>query len=385
MKKIFLLLIISILCIGSNANDGVFTTNGSQLVPIEETDIQLKKEVLSISLLDNGKAEVDVQYTLFNPGKEKTLCVGFESETGYNIDVRYDGVNPSISKFNVVMNGKKLSYKNAMTKRYSVNKGEGLHIEHVNSKMLSNDMEDYDFLSDYSYTYYFDATFVPGTNTIHHTYIYDMSYSVCASYELAYSLTPAKRWAGGAIGDFTLIIKAENTVKHFLMDEEPFGGAPQMVVTSGMGKYRGNTFVTPPDDENDPESGSSFTEICIRNGAIEYNCKNFQPKGELNLFCDPCKVLYEDNKYDEGECLGYFYDSRTYSPDYLYTGDLDEKPALFKDILRNLPFAVRGYVFKRKDLNEYFSKQWWYMPDPNYNADVKSLSKNERERLAKFK
>lgn len=382
MKRI-LFLLISLLALSVYANDGVFTTNGSQLVPIEETDIQLKKEVLTISLLDNGKAEIDVQYTLYNPGQAKTLCVGFESETGYNIDVRYDGVNPSISKFNVVMNGKKLPYKNAMTKRYSVNKGEGLHIERVNSKMVPKDEEDYLFLSDYSYTYYFDATFVPGTNTIHHTYIYDMSYSVCASYELAYSLTPAKRWAGGSIGDFTLIIKAENTVKHFLMDEAAFGGAPRMTVTSGMGKYRGNTFVTPPDDD-DPESGSSYTEICIRNGAIEYHSANFKPMGELFLFCDPCKVAYND-EYEMKDALGYFYDPRVYSIDYMSTLEEDEKPAIYKDVMRNLPFAARGYVFKRQDLRNYFSKQWWYMPDPNYKADVKSLTKQERERIEAYK
>ena len=382
MKRI-LFLLISLLALSVYANDGVFTTNGSQLVPIEETDIQLKKEVLTISLLDNGKAEIDVQYTLYNPGQAKTLCVGFESETGYNIDVRYDGVNPSISKFNVVMNGKKLPYKNAMTKRYSVNKGEGLHIERVNSKMVPKDEEDYLFLSDYSYTYYFDATFVPGTNTIHHTYIYDMSYSVCASYELVYSLTPAKRWAGGSIGDFTLIIKAENTVKHFLMDEAAFGGAPRMTVTSGMGKYRGNTFVTPPDDD-DPESGSSYTEICIRNGAIEYHSANFKPEDELFLVCDPCKVSY-DEKFEMKDNLGYFYDPRVYSIDYMSTIEEDEKPAIYKDVMRNLPFAARGYVFKRQDLRNYFSKQWWYMPDPNYKADVKSLTKQERERIEAYK
>ena len=50
MKKTFLFLLISLLALGVSANDGVFTTNGSQLVPIEETDIQLKKEVQQVIL-----------------------------------------------------------------------------------------------------------------------------------------------------------------------------------------------------------------------------------------------------------------------------------------------------------------------------------------------
>ena len=272
-----------------------------------------------------------------------------------------------------------------MTKRFSVNNGEGIHAEHINPDMVTEEMEEYELVQNYSYTYYFDATFKPGINTIHHTYLYDMSYSVCASYELAYSLTPAKRWAGGAIGDFTLILKAENTVKHFIMNEKPFGGAPKMEVTSGMGKYRGNTFVKAPEDKDDPESGRSFTEICIRNGAIEYHSTNFKPKDELYLVCDPCMVL-SDNDYNYmGQNLGYFYDPRMFSPEYLYTLDEKKKPALYNDIMRNLPFAARGYVFKRKDLRDYFSKQWWYMPDPNYKPNVKALTENERNIIAAHK
>ena len=45
------------------ANDGVFFVNGNQLVPVQETDIALTKEVLTISLCDDGYATVDVQCT----------------------------------------------------------------------------------------------------------------------------------------------------------------------------------------------------------------------------------------------------------------------------------------------------------------------------------
>jgi hypothetical protein len=42
--------------------------------------------------------------------------------------------------------------------------------------------------------------------------------------------------------------------------------------------------------------------------------------------------------------------------------DLKGKTAAELDIMRNEPYARRGYIFKRKDLLNYFSKQSWYKP-----------------------
>ena len=49
-------------------NDGVLYVNGNHLVPIQETDIALTKEVLTITLCDDGYAKVDVHYLLTNNG-----------------------------------------------------------------------------------------------------------------------------------------------------------------------------------------------------------------------------------------------------------------------------------------------------------------------------
>ncbi len=48
-------------------------------MPIQETDIALTSEVLTISLGDDGYATVDVQYVLTNRGQEKTVTMGFEA------------------------------------------------------------------------------------------------------------------------------------------------------------------------------------------------------------------------------------------------------------------------------------------------------------------
>lgn len=48
-------------------------------------------------------------------------------------------------------------------------------------------------------------------------------------------------------------------------------------------------------------------------------------------------------------------------------------------LLRNEIYARRGRIYKTKDLNDYFSEQPWYKPDPNYNDNL--LSKIERDNL----
>ena len=47
-------------------------------------------------------------------------------------------------------------------------------------------------------------------------------------------------------------------------------------------------------------------------------------------------------------------------------------------IMRNLPFAWRGYVFKSKDLQKYFESTTWYIPDPDYVADMEALPEKEQ-------
>ena len=56
-----------------------------------------------------------------------------------------------------------------------------------------------------------------------------------------------------------------------------------------------------------------------------------------------------------------------------------------KQIVKNLPFAARGYVFKNPELNVYFSRIWWYMPDPNWKERTSGFSQTERELINSYK
>ena len=47
-------------------------------------------------------------------------------------------------------------------------------------------------------------------------------------------------------------------------------------------------------------------------------------------------------------------------------------------ILKNLPFAYRGYIFNSKELQDFYESTSWYIPNPAYKADMQQLPKEEQ-------
>ena len=66
------------------ANDGVYYTSGNFLVPLRETDISAKKEILEITLCKDSFATVTVDYTFYNNSEDKTVTMAFEAAAPYN-------------------------------------------------------------------------------------------------------------------------------------------------------------------------------------------------------------------------------------------------------------------------------------------------------------
>ena len=373
-KGFYIWIVWTICAMTAWSNDGVFYVNGNHLVPIQETDIALTKEILTINLCDDGYAKVDVQYELMNQSNEKTVTMGFEAAAPYNDEVAFNpnGIHPYISDFTVEMNDEKLTYMNAVVRmEYGIDYDfQPLDLKRWKSfgEVKMRDGEDLphnallydadkDSLIDFAYAYYFVARFHPGKNTIHHTYRYRMSYGVGRTYEVPYWLLPAMRWANKQIDDFTLRIKAENTAKHFFVEDSLFVQS-EFVITEGAGKIRKMVLY----DE-------TFTEIALRNGTVEWHAKSFRPKANVNI--QSAERLHYDDFV-----LGTFYDrSDNYLPSDFQIDT--NKVQDYRRILSNLPYASRGYVFKDKKLQKYFSKFWWYMPDPSWKPDTKDFTPRE--------
>ncbi len=382
MKQKFFAITLSLLCaFGTKANDGVFCVNGNHLVPVQETDIALEKEMLTIDLCDDGYAQVDVQYELNNCGEAKTVVMGFEANAPYNDDVPFSrqGIHPYIADFTVNMNGEELGFMNAVVKYDYGTEGDfrPLNLNDWKSygEVIMKDGEDLphnallyneklDSLTGFSYAYYFVARFEHGKNSVHHTYRYRMSYGAGRTFEVPYWLMPAMRWSNRQIDDFTLRIKATATAKHFFVTDSLFSES-EFVVAEGTGKMR-----------KAKDWYVSCTEFSLRNGTVEWHAMNFKPKDNMVI------QSAERINYDHF-VLGTFYDrSDNWMPDcYMLETD---KIADREKILRNLPYAHRGYVFKNKKLRTYFSELWWYMPDADYQPSDADFTLRERKLVSEL-
>lgn len=384
MYKRYCVLWILSLMISVNvfANDGTYFTSGNQLIPLQETSISVKKEVLTISLRDNGYADVDVYYEFYNPeSATKKVKMGFEADPPYNDSYEFyaDGVHPYIKNFTVEMNGVKVRHKNAV----ALNK-ENSELDFVNlnewefdnddSGMTLKNKENNEILP-FSYVYYFDASFKPGKNIVHHTYSYQLSIVVGTSWLLNYKLSPAARWANKCIDDFTLLIKAENTAKHFLINKETFGVQRSFTKVSGDFKIR-----TSKNKYNE----IAPWEIALRNGVIKMHIANFKPSEEKELSIVSADEYYSYGNVDGIMHFGAFYDRSTAS--YLYMLEMSDSYAIVPEdkafrqrICKNLPFAHRGHVFKDKKLKAYFESLFWYMPDPSYKDDTSDFTETDKK------
>ena len=360
---LFLGLMLASFGLSTWANDGTYYTSGNQIVPLQETDISVRKEVLTISILNNGFARVDVYYEFWNPGKQsRQLLMGFEADPPYNDDWKFhpDGVHPNIADFTVEMNGLRLPYQNAVchyqdTTLDSVPRKDYMIFD--DNRIYEKDPEAYPEYWEtgiaFAYVYYFTATFQPGLNKVHHTYCYRMSHGIGDPWDICYKLTPASRWANRQIDDFTLIVRADNTSKHFVIEQKAF---PQAVfaVMEGVGKIR-----------NLPEEKwqTPYLEFTLRNGAVQTHITNFKPQDELRIA----------SGFRESKPFGHFYDPYYGKMPFFmanWAAEQNHQDLQFvKRVSRNLPYAYRGHVFKDKVLREFFESQWWYMPDPNYNDD----------------
>lgn len=294
-----LLFLLCLVC-GISANDGVFYSNGSMLFPLKETDISVSREVLTITVGRDEHAYVDVSYEFVNHGDSaKTVVMAFEAASPYNVDEHFSkaGVHPYISNFSVEMNGLSLPHRNAVVAMKYGLEGGGYEMLPVNLKewkaygevpdsILPHGSMLYsprlDSIVPYGYGYFFDATFLPGKNTIHHTYRYHMSKNVVNRFSIPYWLTPAMRWANNRIDDFTLRIKADIGVGVCLEDslfmKHPFtsadGGGQIYSFERNTGYYK-----------------KHYT-LAFPNGSyIEWHAKDFVPRKDIEITSED-EVLY---------------------------------------------------------------------------------------------
>lgn len=346
------------------ANDGAFYAEGNHLIPIQETSIAVSKEILSIKKVDDKLIAVTVYYEFYNPGPEKTIIVGFEAgrPMGDVDGTPRKGQHPYIYDFTVQMNGDFLKYDIAYIH-------DSLQVQNgvVKSMKLDQALKsiDNENIIDFGYVYHFKARFKPGLNIVRHTYTYKVSNSVEIVYDVQYVLTAAKRWGNKQIDDFTLILDMGD-FETFNLHKTFFSGIKDWTLL-GVGKVSDTTYGL---------AGGAKEKVLrfhIRKGSAIFHQRNFRPMGEIQLYSENMMSSPQDSSYLPFSVNSY---------DFGFDDTRDEGR---RKIYRNLPFARRGYIFQSADLQAFFSKMDWYMPDPNYQPDMEMLDEREKKWISKWK
>ena len=402
MKKLFAFILALLAFVEVKANDGAFFSNGSQLIPITETDISVKKEILTITrVYDTARGnlfQVHVYYEFYNPGKAKDLIVGFESPspdgnaTYGTLDEAYAG-QPYIYDFKVKMNRNSLPYQLAHVPYkfkgdyqfdYTMDAKDYYKNGRVQdvtkdqyraaiAKVFDN--EEYVEWNGYLfyYVYHFNAHFNEGLNVIEHTYTFKGSSLVMMDYMFNYILTAANRWANNGIDDFTLQLD--------MGENASFSVAPSFFQNASEWTFTGKGKVTKR------ETMISICEDCpmfhVQSGSLVFHKKNFHPEGELHIGSDSFYLFdfVYNGKIDHTDSFLELFKQQYYRL-YMDKDLLSDKSGFTNEqmrILKNIPFAYHGYVFKDQGLKNYFESTKWYVPNPDYKSDMTKMSKNEKE------
>lgn len=390
MKKTIAFLLICLSALFVTANDGVFYAAGNQLIPITETDISVKKEVLTINRVGDH-IEVTVYYEFFNPVGEKELLVGFEAKSPYNsgLDpIELFPNHPHIQNFKVVVNGELLKYEIAHVKRgrYDENNRYTLPSYYSNGrfkdwskKQCEDSLKAWDYNAiPFDYVYHFKAKFRPGLNIVQHTYEYDLSFSVGEEFHFPYVLTAANRWANHQIDDFTLNINMGD--RESFRIKKTFFEKPVEWTINGLGMAMNCDWPS----WDTVKSGVVFH---LQEGGISFHKQNFHPDGELFIVKDHLiSCMWNDWNGEQNSTVEENFitglKSQYYTLDTnIIPGFLEIPPQFTPDqrrILRNLPFAYHGYKFKDKELQKYFESTKWYIRNPKYKGEMEGFSEKEK-------
>jgi hypothetical protein len=335
MKKLFLLLLF-LPFFQAKANDGVFYATGNTLVPLKETTIRLKKEILNLERKGDWM-QVDIYFEFFNPGPDKELTVGFVTPPADGDVTDDEAKHPQVKDFMVMADDRLLTYKVAKMEETGFR---------VNSKTASG----------YDFVYYFTIRFVKGITVIKHSYLYRGGGSVEASKDFDYRLTTGTTWANSGIDDFELNINMGDNSYYSV--PAGFGPSPAAWQLAGIGRISKIAAAVP----YMAEGGNKLKMVYLRKGKLQLRATGFKPlqdlsitfwqlHNEINLWCD--KTV----RNDFANFMELVWGDSTEAA----VGKLSDSELR---LYRNLNYARMGYDFKDETLKKAFSKYNWYIPDP---------------------
>nr|MCU0240177.1 YARHG domain-containing protein [Pyrinomonadaceae bacterium] len=362
MKRLaFFIFILLIITKFSLANDGVFYAEGNTLIPLQETQVQLKKEVLKFYLVDYQYAKVDVYFEFYNPNETKTVTVGFVTPPADGDVSDEEAKFPFISNFTVNVNNKNLTHKLKRLKETTFT---------LERKEDESNKDDY-------FVYYFPVTFKKGLNIIRHTYRYKGGNSVELSRYFDYQITTGKSWANKQIDDFELQIHLDNGIFAIParfnknQDTTPFGKDKNLADW----KIIGDGVIEQTTRQWFGEESQVVRMAHLNSGYLSFKAKNFKPDydisfGEYNWAAGWwqtiwCEVQMECVEGDSLEKVARFFDLQPFF-DKENFANISPKELKY---IRNYFYAVRGLPFRDAELKKFYTQFFWYKPNEKVRVD----------------
>lgn len=340
MKNTYFLFLALISFITLQSNDSVVNGSGTDIFPISESRISIKKEILTLTLKDN-KMYVDVYFEFYNPDEERELTVGFVVPPSYDREP-YDSIDienrtPVIYGFKVAINNYAIPYERDLLK----------DTPYDSLKQIEGE---------WHYAYHFKAKFKNGLNIVRHNYIFEGGFDSGGGKFYSYVLKTAKNWANSEIEDFTLNLDLGKN-KLFRVDDISENDNWKIV---GSGKNE--------------EEYTNVQKFILKEGYVRFHEKNFSPTSNIHIYFP--SIIDGYNKED------VTYQAYWARSEYLKT--LDKKQL---QLARNFFFAKNGYDFKNQEIKDFYSKYFWYLPNNTITSEeiFEALPKDEKRRVELLK
>ena len=364
MKKIRVFLLFCLMfLIGLNllANDWEFGSEGGHIVPMNMSDIAIKREKLHFKL-EKVKGEYGLESEMvvtvrfvFDSPEAGEKYIGFITPEGGNDE--WDEVN-HFKNFKTVVNGKNVntvSYRLTDFVPKDVKK-----LEEVKKYFKEYDEEKAKEEADYykrSYVYYFKSNFKKGENVVEHSYRYDGSGGVGVN-DFNYVWTTISKWKNQKVDDFEVIVEPGSALVAIPEIKMKNGKSIEWkLVGEGNIDYGYK-------DYYDRDGQYKILYAKLKNGYLHFKTKNFEPKDEFSLV--EIAYINGNHAFPEKTEKGFKYrDDLTqaaYRAEYLPADEFKELTNEDLKIMRNYPYAMAGYDFSDKKLKDYFSKFLWYIP-----------------------
>lgn len=242
------------------ASNKDFYTSGNFFVPIHDTDISLKKAILTIDLANGEYVEANVYYELYNPDVSKNIDIKLEARKTDKMPL---DITQGIKDFKLTVNG---------------------------------DIQDIKSSVDTCYTYYANVQLIKGKNILRNTFKYRVKKNGDFDFSAPFNLCTLNCWANRQAGDFTLrIIGGSN----YYIADEAFRGTPY-----SHEKYKYNFWRFKAIDEKYYALYSSG-----RSDTLVWHKTNFSPNDDMTILSSISSGnntfgwVVEDSK---GECEGRY-------------------------------------------------------------------------------